>query len=45
MAGGGTDTAALEAKVDRLIAAIESGNTQLSTIAGNTGEFADAVIR
>jgi hypothetical protein len=45
MAGGGTDTTALEAKVDRLIAAIESGNIQLSTIAGNTGEFADAVTR
>jgi len=45
--GGGrtTDTAALETKVDRLIAAIESGNSQLSTIAGNTGEFADAIIR
>ena len=43
--GGGSGTASLEAKVDRLVAAIESGNSQLSTIAGNTGQFADSVVR
>ena len=41
---GGMDTKPLEAKLDRLIIAMESGNSQLSTIAGNTGEFVNTVI-